>query len=43
LEKIIHYKLGLNDKIENIKTFTKRSWKKIGNQNKKDQIEKTYT
>ena len=29
LEKTIHYKLVLNDKIKNIKTFTKRPRKKL--------------
>jgi len=42
LEKIIHHELGMKDKIENIKTFTKGPKRKNRNQ-KRDQIGKTYT
>jgi len=41
LEKIIKHKFELKNKIENIRTFTKKSRKKI--KIKKDQIKKSYT
>ena len=41
LEKILKHKLELKNESENIRTFTKKSRKKI--EIKKDQIEKSYT
>jgi len=41
LEKILKHKLELKNESENIRTFTKKSRKKI--EIKKDQIKKSYT